>query len=358
MYKNGAYIVMGAQAGDECKGKISAYLTARENAKYIARAGAGPNAEHGIFLKDEKTYIKTNQLPLGWLYNPDVQIRVGSGVAVDPMKFLGEASIYNLKDRVKLDRLCPIVTEAHILGEEANANMQKIGSTMSGTGLCRADFVLRKAKQARDIPLLKEYITDVGLELNRSAKEGVIIVEVSQGFWLGLANSEDYPNVTSSNITPMAGADSVLLRWDNIRGVILVVKAIPSREGAGGFGNIEEMSFEEIKEKGLHEPSSIKGKPRRKAKGIDFDLLKYTQEIVGATEIALTYLDHYDPQMKNVRKLNEVTDKAWELIQNVEEVTGVPVRILETGKAYDNIIDMNYPPLDWESIDKRLSKLG
>lgn len=352
----GAWFIIGGQWGDCGKGVISAYINTRENAKAVYRAGTGPNAEHGIFLHDEKTYLKTNQLPLGWMFNPDVQIRVGSGVAVDPVKLFAEMKKYGLEDRVKVDYRCPIVTEEHIKSEENSKAMSAIGSTFSGTGYCRADFVLRKAKQARDIPELANYITDVSKEINDNAKNNVVVIESSQGTFLSLSLSDDYPNVTSDNVTAMAAADDVLLNWKNIAEVVLVVKALPTREGAGKMGNVKEMNLSEIEEKGFVEPSSIGGVTRRKAESIDFDMLRYAVEVNGATQIALTFLDHFDTEMKNVKSVGDVTSKTWDLIEKIESMTGIPVIILNTGKSYDCIIDRTGASINWESVDNRISK--
>lgn len=351
--KNGAYIIVGAQWGDEGKGLISSYLSMRDNAKIVARAGTGSNAEHGIFLKDEATYLKTNQLPLGWMFNQDCQIRIGSGVAVDPKKFLYEIEKYNLQDRVKLDYRCPIITREHIIAEETSKSMNAIGSTMSGTGYCRADFVLRKAKQARDIEELQDYLTDIAEDINSACESNVVIVESSQGTYLSLAVSPDYPNVTSDNVTSMAACDDVLLNWKNISDVILVVKALPTREGAGDMGEVEEITSQELKDRGLVEPSSIGGTTRRKASSIDWDMLRYAVQINGATQIALTFLDHYDPNMKNAKSISEVSTKGWDLIAQIIKETGVPVTILNTGKAYDCIVDLSQDTrnLDWITTD-------
>ena len=61
MTKKGATIIVGAQWGDEGKGLISAYLNWRDKSELVCRAGTGANAEHGLFLRDEKTYLKVNQ---------------------------------------------------------------------------------------------------------------------------------------------------------------------------------------------------------------------------------------------------------------------------------------------------------
>lgn len=339
----GATIVVGAQWGDEAKGLISAYLNARDDSRIVCRGGTGPNAEHGIFLEDRKTYVKVNQLPLGFMFNPRTQIRIGSGVAVNPDWLFKEANKYGVLERVKVDYRCPIVTPEHIEAEKKSHNMASIGSTFSGTGYCRSDFVMRTAQQAKDIPALKDYLTDIGLEVNEASRKGTVVIESSQGTLLSLAVSPDYPNVTSDNVTAMAAADDVLLNWKNISEVMMVVKAMPSREGAGSMG-VAEMPLEEIKKKNLVEISSIGGAIRRKALGIDWDMLHYAAEINGATQVALTFCEHYDPEMTDVVERDKITDKLWKLIRKVEEVTGAPVTILNTGKPYKSIIDLTRAP--------------
>lgn len=353
----GAYIIVGGQWGDEAKGLISAYVSARENAKFVARAGTGPNAEHGIFLEDEKTYLKCNQLPLGWIFNPDVSIMIGSGVAVNPGWLLKEIEMYNLWDRVFVDYRCPIVTNEHIEKERTSKGMSAIGSTMSGTGECRKDFIARIAKQAKDIPELESMVCDVGKGINKAAILGDVVVESSQGTFLSLAFSPDYPNVTSDNVTAMAAADDVLLSWKNIKDVILVVKTKPTREGAGDMGRGRELPEEEIVKRGLVEISSIEGKIRRKSE-FDFDMIKEAVEVNGATQIALTFMDHAFPEMKGAKSRGQITREAWDFIQKVEKQAGVPVTILNTGKAYNNIIDISFNPktFDWDKVAKTVKK--
>lgn len=350
----GATIIIGAQWGDEGKGLISAYVSARNNAKMVCRGGTGSNAEHGLFLKDEKTYLKVNQLPLGWMMNNKSEIRIGSGVAVDPDKLFDEMKKYNLNDRVLIDYRCPIITKEHIESERNSKAMSSIGSTFSGTGYCRSDFVLRKAKQAKDFPELFPYLIDLGTELNNVAKNSDVTIESSQGALLSLAISLDYPNVTSDNVTTCAVADDTLLNWQHIENVVLVVKAMPTREGAGSMGT-REFSEDEIVNHKMVEISSIEGKIRRKSDGIDFHMLEYVNKICGATQIALTFCDHYDPDMTNCKKYTDITPKIKELILKVEDATNVPVAILNTGKSYNNIIDLTDDSVDWDAIDKNIN---
>lgn len=353
----GATIIVGAQWGDEGKGLISAYFSARDEAIAVCRAGTGPNAEHGIFLSDEKTYLKMNQLPMGWVLNPHCDIYIGSGVAVDPVKLYSEMYGYEIYHRVVVDYRCPIITLEHIEAEYKSKDMKSIGSTFSGTGYCRADFVLRKAHQARHKSELNEFVGDVSRLVNDACKDGNVVVESSQGTLLSLSVSYDYPNCTSDNVTAMAAADDVLLNWQNIKDVVLVVKALPTREGNGGMGQTRELSLDEINARGLVEASSIGGVTRRKSE-LDISLLQQAVEVNGATQLALTFCEHYDPEIKNVTDKDKITPKIKDLIKEIETKTHVPVTVLNTGKPYWSIVDLySDTKLDLKGMEQKLKGL-
>lgn len=357
MKEKGATIVVGGQWGDEAKGLISAYLTARDEARLICKAGVGPNAEHGIFLTENGPYIKINQLPLGWMFNANSQIRIGSGVAVNPELLLSEMEKYDLWGRVMVDYRCPIITPAHIEAERRSKGMNAIGSTLSGSGYCRADHALRIAKHASDIPQMRELITDVAVEVNKVAGEEVVVIESSQGTFLSLSVSSEYPYTTSDNVTAMAAADDVLLNWRKLSEVILAVKTMPTREGAGSLGS-RELTEGEIVGGGLIERSSIGGAIRRKGEGINWEMLSSAAEINGATQIALTFCEHYDPRVAGVTEKADLTDRMWQLIEKVESETRVPVTILNTGKPFYSIVDLTGRGVDWGEIGERVSRLG
>lgn len=351
-----AIVVVDSAWGDSGKGLISAYLTYKYGIKFVARAGTGSNAEHGIFLKDEKTYLKTNQLPLGFIFSPDANIYIGSGVAVNPILLQKEIDRYKLHGRVFVDKRCPITTPEHVERENRSGNMSSIGSTMSGTGATRADFVNRIAKQAKDV-LDKKLLCDIGLEINKAASYGFVggvTVESSQGTFLSLAVSDDYPNVTSDNVLSTSAMDDVLLNPRKVSEIWMVVKAMPTREGAGSMG-APELTEKEIVEKGLFEASSIGGKTRRKASEINFDMLKYACEINGATNIALTFVDHYDPECKNAKHFISLSKKVRLLIDKIEAETNTMVSLINTGKAYNNIIDMQ-GSIDWKAVDSNVER--
>src|SRR5262249_51159562 len=153
----------------------------------------------------------------------------------------------------------------------------------------------RQVAQAGSIPSLQPFLADVAQEANEHARAGCVVVECSQGTFLSLALSPDYPYVTSGNCTVAAAADDVGLSWRNISGAVMVVKAVPSRVGAGPLP--DEIEADEIHQRGIAEYGVVTGRLRRKAAGIPWDYLRYAAMLNGPTEIALTFCDHFDPDV-------------------------------------------------------------
>jgi len=333
----GAIIVVDGFWGDAGKGKISGYLCQKYKASLCVRAGTGTNAGHSVYFRDGRSII-LRQLPMG-LLNETTLLRVGSGVTLDPKIFFSEVQKWQLQERTKVDFRCPIITDYDKEVEMKHPVMTRIDSTKSGCGSAKARFVMREAKQARDIPKLHPYMTDVAKEVNNHAKEGIIVVEGSQGTHISLALSPDYPYVTSDNCTTTSFADDIGLSWKLIDRVVMLVKCLPTRVGEGPLPF--EMSWKEITNRGLQEYGVNTGRPRRKASVIDLDKLKYATMLNGPTEIALTFCDHYDPSIKNETQPSKITDMLNSLIKKIEQTVGAPVTLLDTGKWFDSIIDLS-----------------
>ena len=124
------------------------------------------------------------------------------------------------------------------------------------------------------------------------------------------------------------------------------------------MGAVKELTPEEIMSRGLFERSSIEGQMRRKAE-LDMELLRYSVMINGATQIALTFLDHYDPESENAKFEKELGRKSRLLIDEIEKEFNIPVTFVDTGKAFDNIIDMRYykKSFDWDLVENILNKI-
>lgn len=338
-----AAIVVDAFWGDSGKGKVAAHLALRHRAAFCARAGTGTNAGHSIFFADRPP-IRTRQLPCGFLH-PQTQIRVGSGVAVDPEIFRAELDTldpsYNLRERTRVDFRCPLILPEYRQREEGDPHLRdQVGSVGSGTGVARAEFALRRATQAGQEPALADYTADVARELNQACAAGqCVVIEGSQGTQLSLALSRDYPSCTSDNCTTAALADDVGLNWQHIGEVVLVVKALPSRVGTGPL----PLQLAEVEEdaRGIAEYGVNTGRRRRKAAGISWPHLEEAVMLNGPTQIALTFCDHLDPAVTGARSKADLTPAVRQLIDELEDRCGVPVTLCDCGKYFEDLVELN-----------------
>ena len=337
----GANIVVGGFWGDEGKGLVSAWQAYKDQSLGVFRGCGGANPEHGLFLDED--YIKTNQLPLGFIFGQSL-IGLGPGTAVDVEKFLYEVKRFRIPpEKVRIDPLCPIITPENIQEEMDSASMDAIGSTKSGTGIAMSHAVLRIAPLARDIDALQPYLADIPQLANDLAQKGTISLEATQGTFLSRYHG-DYPNVTSVDVTAPSVIAGVGLNWRLVDNVIVCIKALPTREGTGPMGDVEEFTLEEMQSLGIMEYSSIidpqtgQREVRRKAKGIDYNLLKRVITLNGANQIALTFAEHYDPAVRGVRQWSQLTPGIKGLIGEIESQTGVEVTLVNTGKQWTSMV--------------------
>ena len=315
-----AIIVVDAFWGDSGKGKVAAFLAQKHQAAYSVRAGIGTNAGHSILFADGSE-IRTRQLPCGFLH-PDTQLRIGSGVAVDPELFFAELDqldpSYGLRERTRVDYRCPLILPEYRQREAADVFLQEHGTTASGSGVARAEF-------AR--------------ELNESCLRGeTIVVEGSQGTHLSLALSEDYPDCTSDNCTTAAFADDVGLNWRHIAEVCLVVKAVPSRVGTGPLPL--QLTPAEEERRGIVEYGVTTGRRRRKAAGISWPHLETAVLLNGPTQLALTFCDHLDPEVAGARHRSALTAPVRQLIDELEKQFNIPVSLCDCGVHFENLIEI------------------
>lgn len=331
----GASIVVDAFWGDAGKGKFCAHLSKELNANLAVRAGTGTNAGHSFYLSGE--FIKTQMLPLGWV-NPNTNVLISSGVVVDPVIFLEELDRFGLHGRAWVDNNCPILEEKHKLIEREDETLRKIDSTKSGSGMARADYVMRRGKRACQLSELHNYSIDGIRLINQEASKGEVIIEGSQATFLSLYASDRYPYVTSDNCTTNAFLDDTSLSWKHLNRVLLLVKCLPTCVGNGFLPY--EMSEEEIINRNLVEHGVNTGRAKRRSTQIDWDMFDYSIMINGATEIALTFCDQYAPEMYGARKKGQISKSIYELIERVENRTQLPVKYLSTGSDLLDIINL------------------
>ncbi len=334
-----ATIVVGGFWGDEGKGKIISYIAHSDKPKIIARGGVGPNAGHTVEVEGKKFGVR--MLPSGFVYK-DARLLIGAGVLVDPRVFLNELDVldkdYNVRGRVGVDYRCAIIEEKHIQEDRGDEHLKKkIGTTGTGCGPANVDRVRRKAKQAKDIPELKDYLADVPLEINNALDEGhFVLIEGTQGFGLSLYYGT-YPYVTSKDTTASSIAADVGIGPTRVDDVVIVFKTFPTRVGEGPFPT--EIPQEEAEKLGIVEYGTVTG--RRRRIGLwDGKMARYAAMVNGATQVAITGIDKLDKECYGVTEWSKLTPKAKEFIERVEDEVKVPVTLISTGPELHQIIDL------------------
>ncbi len=330
-------IIVGAQWGDEGKGKIVDLLS--ENVSIVARYQGGANAGHTVVVGG-KTYV-LHLIPSGILH-PGVVCVIGNGVVLDPQAFLDEVAFLeslNIKVRGRLfiSHNAHLIMPYHkLIDSLKEQGASRIGTTGRGIGpayidkfarvgvkivdLLHRDVLVKKIrsniedknqllskiyhsseinveeiveKYLQYDKLLDEFITDTSLYLNQALKEGKsVLAEGAQGAMLDV-DFGTYPYVTSSNPTSGGACTGLGIPPTAVDSVTGVSKAYTTRVGNGPFPTEELNDIGETLRKVGGEYGATTGRPRR-CGWLDLFSLKYSVMVNGIEELALTKLDVLD----------------------------------------------------------------
>ncbi|HYA81958.1 MAG TPA: adenylosuccinate synthetase [Candidatus Bathyarchaeia archaeon] len=330
-----ATIIVGGFFGDEGKGKIVAHVAFSDKPTIIARGGVGPNAGHTVEIGNKKFGVR--MIPSGFVYK-NARVLIGAGVLVDPKVLFRELELLEVRSRIGVDSRCGIIEDRHILMDKKNDHLSKeIGSTGTGCGPAAAERAMRIIKQAKDLPELKDYTTDVPIEINEAINRGDnVLLEGSQGYGLSLFYGT-YPYVTSKDTTASQIASDIGVGPTKIDETIVVFKAFPTRVGEGPFKT--QMSEEEVRRFKIEEFGTVTGRARRIGLW-DQEMAKYSAMINGATQIAVTGLDKLDPTVKGVNDFEKLTQKVKTFVDQNEREIGIPFTLLSTGPDISEIVDL------------------
>lgn len=328
-------IIVGGFFGDEGKGKIVAHIAHQDRPSIISRGGVGPNAGHTVRVGDKEYGVR--MVPSGFVY-PEADLMIGSGVLVDPRVFLQEVDLLGVQGRIFIDGRCGVIEEEHISRDKGSEHLrEKIGSTGTGCGPANADRVLRTSRQAKDVPELADYISDVAEDINRALDEDeVVLLEGTQGFGISLYFGT-YPYVTSKDTSASQIAADNGVGPTQIDDVIVVFKAYPTRVGEGPFAT--EISPERAVELGIEEFGTVTRRQRRIGLW-DGKMARYSAKINGCTQAAITGIDRIDPACFGVTDYDRLTAKAKDFIDRAEKDIGKPVTLISTGPEMSQIIDL------------------
>ncbi|MDP9037590.1 MAG: adenylosuccinate synthase [Myxococcota bacterium] len=329
-----AVVVVGAQWGDEGKGKIVDIFT--EHADMVVRYGGGPNAGHTLVVGDDKLVVRL--IPSGIL-RPRTTCVLAQGMAIDPGSLVGELDELAKRGHsrgagslVVSDRAHAILPYHVMVDTLREQKPDALGTTKRGVGPCYEDKVARRgvplgalrdlsraealvsralacwtpvigalggdppttdeimetirAVAARIVPLLDE----TSRLVERAVRDGQrVLFEGAQGTLLDVDHGT-YPFVTSSHATAGGACTGVGVGPSRIDSVVGLVKAYCTRVGGGPFPTeLTDAIGERLRTRG-DEFGSVTGRPRRTG-WLDLPALRYAVRVNGLDWLALTKLD-------------------------------------------------------------------
>ena len=334
-------VIVGAQWGDEGKGKIVDVLS--ERFRVVARYSGGHNAGHTVTIRGKKFILQL--IPCGVL-REGCRAVIGNGVVLDPFAFIKEVGALRANG-VKVDGNLFVSNRAHVilpyhrmieLASENAPGRVKIGTTSRGIGPTYEDKMARSGLRVQDLldnALLRKHIenacrekntiahalfnsepldpdkmyaeyaeianrvapfvTDTALLLNRAIANGEsVMFEGAQGTMLDIDHGT-YPFVTSSSATSGGAVTGTGVPPTAINLVVGVTKAYCTRVGGGPFPTeLNDEVGEALRRKGS-EFGAVTGRPRRTG-WLDLPLLRYSNMINGTSWLVVTKLDVLDEQ--------------------------------------------------------------
>ena len=332
-------IVVGAQWGDEGKGKIIDLLT--ERADIVARYQGGHNAGHTVVVGKDEFIL--HLIPSGILHKGK-QCIIGNGVVIDPAALIEEMDGLAARG-INIDKNLLISKNAHLIlpyhkaldvASETLKGNKKIGTTGRGIGPAYADKVSRRGIRMADLldagvfreklfenvgeanfllerfynaPLvsgervfdeymkyadrLKKHIVDTTLFLNQAIGKGKkVLAEGAQGTHLDVDHGT-YPYVTSSNATAGGACTGLGIGPNRVTEIMGIVKAYTTRVGSGPFPTEQDNDVgKHLRDRGK-EFGATTGRPRR-CGWVDTLVIRHAARVNGLTSVVITKLDVMD----------------------------------------------------------------
>jgi adenylosuccinate synthase len=387
-------VVLGAQWGDEGKGKIVDVLSERFTA--VARYAGGHNAGHTVIIGDQKFVLQL--IPCGVL-RPGCRGIIGNGVVLDPIAFLKEVAKLRtlgvaVDEQLFVSNRAQVILPYHRMIElaaESAPGRKKIGTTSRGIGPAYEDKMARSGLRIVDLlkpellkthieaacaeknaivhalfgasPLdaaqiydeyaaaaeqVRPFVTDTGRLLNKIIAEGgSVMFEGAQGTMLDIDHGT-YPFVTSSSATAGGAATGTGVGPTAIGTVISVTKAYVTRVGEGPFPTeISEAVGDHLRARG-NEYGAVTGRSRR-CGWLDIPLLRYSNQVNGAEWLVITKLDVLDeleeiPICMGYEIAGKVTDEIPADVQGLEQIKPVYTKLKGWRASTDGIKEFDQLP--------------
>jgi adenylosuccinate synthase len=387
-------VVLGAQWGDEGKGKIVDVLSERFSA--VARYAGGHNAGHTVIIGGQKFVLQL--IPCGVL-RPGCKGVIGNGVVLDPIAFLKEVGRIrdfgvDVDGALKVSNRAQVILPYHRMIElaaESAPGRKKIGTTSRGIGPSYEDKMARSGLRVVDLlndsllrthieaacaeknaiahalfgtdPLdpakmydeyaaaaeqVRPFVTDTARLLNGILRNGgSVMFEGAQGTMLDIDHGT-YPFVTSSSATAGGACIGTGVGPTAIGTVIAVTKAYVTRVGEGPFPTeIHDQLADHLRARG-NEYGAVTGRPRR-CGWLDIPLLRYSNQVNGAEWLVVTKMDVLDeleeiPICVGYEIGGKVTDEIPADVQGLERIKPLYTRLKGWRESTEGITDFEKLP--------------
>ncbi|HMI53947.1 MAG TPA: adenylosuccinate synthase [Candidatus Saccharimonadales bacterium] len=333
-------VVVGAQWGDEGKGKVVDYLSGSFD--IIARVAGGHNAGHTVIIGKDKYVLQL--IPCGIL-RPKQHAVIGTGTVVDPAALVAEIEMLaragiDVKGRLHVSNRAHLIFPYHReldKAAESARGADKIGTTSRGIGPAYEDKMSRRGLRMCDLlapelfrkkalhvvaeknrlakgaygadidfshevdetlkhgEKIRSYICDTAELVNSALDSGQsVMFEGAQGTMLDIDHGT-YPFVTSSSAISGGAATGVGVPPTRIKNVLGISKAYTTRVGGGPFPTeMPDLDAREVRERGK-EFGAVTGRPRR-CGWLDLQVLRYAKMINGIDSLVVTKMDVFDTQ--------------------------------------------------------------
>jgi adenylosuccinate synthase len=333
-------VVVGAQWGDEGKGKVVDYLAG--SFEYIARVAGGHNAGHTVIIGTDRYVLQL--IPCGIL-RPGRHAVIGTGVVVDPAALVNEIETLakagiDVKGRLHVSNRAHLIFPYHReldKAAEVARGADKIGTTSRGIGPAYEDKMARRGLRMCDLldpdsfrkkaahvvaeknrlakgayganvdfshevedtlalgEKIRGYICDTAELVNHAMDDGKsVLFEGAQGTMLDIDHGT-YPYVTSSSAISGGASTGIGVPPTKLKHILGISKAYTTRVGSGPFPTeMPDLDAEEVRKRGK-EFGAVTGRPRR-CGWLDLQVLRYAKMINGIDSLVITKLDVFDTQ--------------------------------------------------------------
>lgn len=380
-------VVLDSQAGSCGKGKFIGYLATKDNVD-VAINNFMSNAGH-TFVAEDGDKCMTQQLPTS-LVNKNTSLVIGPGAAITPEILFDEILKYGkaIGDRkIIINPRAVVIKQKH---REMEKEILRSGSTFKGCGASQADKVMRQAELFGswfknfknwdwDVEQMLEFdkytmadleyveskiiVMDTMAYVNDAIDNGdSVLIEGSQGCDLDINYGLSYPNTTSRQCHAGQLVADCGISPKLVDEIVMIMRPYPIRisnttnltdkdgntlvTSSGDYDGAEEITWDIVKERcgapaevEFGEMTTVTKKVRRVFE-MNWERLKYVTKLNRPTMIALNFVQYIDWDAYECTEYKKLPQKVLDFIAKVEEVTGVPVKLIGTGATNRDIIDL------------------